>query len=229
MQWFYLDASQRQVPVEEADLPAVLGSGTITGDTLFWNETMGDWQSAAELFPDWFPTEPTPMENAAPVVSRPAPLLAAAKGPSIGLVKRPVKTLRGGDETGEDESPEAPAEVVRDLASFLGARSGWMKFLGVMLIIIGVIYCLTLVGALVGWLPIWMGVVIMKAAESARSAQYRGHQLDLEDALDRVAVFLKLQGVFLLVSLIFWSILTGLIVVSGMVATMSVPGLTPTE
>lgn len=232
MQWFYLDASQQQVPFEESDLSEVLQSGVIAGDTLLWNETMSDWQSATELFPDWFPTEPPPMQSPAPVVAtRPAPVLAAGKAPTIGLVKRPIKTVRGGSlssATQEDEPPEAPAEVVRDLASFLGARAGWMKFLGVMLIIIGVVNCLTLVGALIGWLPIWMGVLLMKGAESARSAQYRGNQLDLEEALDRVAVFIKLQGIFYLVSLILLIVGVVLAVLSGVLSAMALPQLAPT-
>ena len=77
------------------------------------------------------------------------------------------------------------------------------------MIIVGVGYCLSIVGAIIGWLPIWLGVLIFKAAGSAVSAQITGHTEELEDSLERIALWFKLQGIFLLVSVIL--MVTGIV------------------
>lgn len=48
--------------------------------------------------------------------------------------------------------------------------AGWSKFLGIMLIIIGVLYCLSIVGIIIGWLPIWLGVLMLKSSENVKSS-----------------------------------------------------------
>ncbi|MCB1065243.1 MAG: DUF4339 domain-containing protein [Verrucomicrobiae bacterium] len=231
MEWYYLDANQQQIPADENDLAGLVENGSISGETLLWNESMSDWQSAAALFPTWFPAaapESVPAP-AAPVLTRATPKLAAGKAPSIGMVKRPIQTVRGGatlktSESVPDEAFVAPVdnrELIKDLAAFIAVNVGWIKFLGVMSIISGISTCLTGVGILIGWIPIWLGVILFKVANTSTAAQYQGHQVDLEDSLDRIALYFKLQGIFMLVGLIMTVVMVVLFFVLGLGAMLS--------
>ena len=130
-----------------------------------------------------------------------------------------------------EEEAENPTEMIRDLAAFLGVNAGWMKFLGVMGIIAGILNCLTVVGALVGWLPIWLGVILMRAANAVTAAQISGNIADMEESLDRVGFYFKLQGILILVGLIFYALLIVLVILGGFLPLLLGGGLEtiPTE
>lgn len=49
MDWYYVAANQRVGPVTQADFDALVRSGTVTADTLVWNEGMKDWQRFADV------------------------------------------------------------------------------------------------------------------------------------------------------------------------------------
>lgn len=257
MQWFYLDPNQQQVPADENDLGGLVQAGSIQADTLLWNETLSDWQPAATLFPTWFP-EPAQAQPVAEAQPAAGPKLVAGKPASIGMVKRPIKTGAGGKPTGptrtgnlgrpragggavatagggaqelaEEGGGQEETELVRDMGAVLAANGGWMKFLGVMMIIMGILNCLTVIGALFGWIPIWLGVVLNRAAGAASRAQMRGDALDLEESLDRVGFFFKLQGILILIVLILYVLLIVAALASGVLAgLMSGAAMAPME
>ena len=43
MVWYYLAGSERTGPVDDAELESLIADGSITDDTLVWNESMPDW------------------------------------------------------------------------------------------------------------------------------------------------------------------------------------------
>lgn len=251
MQWFYLDPNQQQIPADENDLGGLVQAGSIQADTLLWNETLSDWQPAATLFPTWFP-EPAQAQPAAPAAS--APKLVAGKPATMGMVKRPIKSGGGGRPSGptrtgnlgrvrsgggagastqelETLEEQDNTELVRSMGAILAANGGWMKFLGTMLIIMGILNCLTVVGALFGWIPIWLGVILNKAAGAASKAQMRGDAMDLEESLDRVGFFFKLQGILIMIVLVLYILMfIGIIASWGaLAASMMDPGAMPME
>ena len=55
------------------------------------------------------------------------------------------------------ERPGAPggeSQVVREVSAPLFEAKGWMKFLGVLMILYGVLMIMTIVGIVICWLPI---------------------------------------------------------------------------
>lgn len=258
MQWYYLDANQQQIPADESELGTLLQSGAIGADTMLWNESMSDWQSGRELFPDWFPAAEAVAEVQAPAhapVTLKAPALAPGRQATVGLVKRPLQT---GGESGAAAAPKVSgsrtqrtsgtqtqrttsaggrassrraaegkeegeaADLTRDLATILSSRAGWIKFAAVMSIISGVVFCLSLLGALVGWIPIWMGVVLFKVAGAAEKAAYFGRRDDLEEVLNRVGGFFKLNGIFIIASVGGLALLYGVIILTGLAAMLEI-------
>jgi hypothetical protein len=59
--------------------------------------------------------------------------------------------------------------MVQELSVPIYQARGWLKFLGVLSIMSGVGQALSLVGILVAWLPIWMGVLMFQAGSNIES------------------------------------------------------------
>ena len=69
-----------------------------------------------------------------------------------------------------------PGDLVREIGYPLYNCRGWMKFLGVMSIISGVIQVITIIGILFAWLPIWTGILLFQAASAAEQAYETGNK-----------------------------------------------------
>jgi hypothetical protein len=117
------------------------------------------------------------------------------------------------DQMGQPIAGGTPSEdLLKRVCSRVAGSAGWMKFLGVLLIIDGVITAISVIGILICWLPIWLGVILFKAAGDAETAS-RGAPARLEDYVQKLNRFFLISGILALISLII-----GLIVlfVAGM-------------
>lgn len=235
MDWFYIDRNQKQQPFDEVALGDLVKNGTIASDTLLWNDSMADWQPAGVLFPAWFPGEsvtPAPAAATTPPASYeempPTPAFPAAaefEKPDIPALEdvpakksiaetRPARVRK--TSTGNLER----VELIKDFASYLNANRRWMKFFGVLSIIQGSVLCLTVGGAIIGWLPIWLGVNVFQAAKAADLAERTGSQEYMGEALYRLGFFFKLNGIVFVSIFAFFVIAIVIILVSGVMAGM---------
>lgn len=84
----------------------------------------------------------------------------------------------------------------------------WWRIIGVFLILSGALVTVTGIGVLVAWLPLWLGVLLLKAAEAAATAHRHDDMAMLLLAIGRMrTVFAVLAGLALT------------IVIGGMAAT----------
>jgi hypothetical protein len=97
--------------------------------------------------------------------------------------------------------------VVSRVISPLYAAAGWMKLIGTVSIIYGVLTALTIIGLLIAWLPIWMGVLTRKAATQAQLAYTSGDEHAAIASTDRLRTIFKVQGIILLIGLILWGVM----------------------
>jgi hypothetical protein len=79
----------------------------------------------------------------------------------------------------------------------------WMKLLGVLMIISGVLQALTIIGIIVAWLPIWLGVLLFQSAGAAEQAIISNDPARARYACDRLRLFFMIQGVLVLIALVF--------------------------
>ncbi|MFC4763999.1 DUF5362 domain-containing protein [Dyella koreensis] len=93
-------------------------------------------------------------------------------------------------------------QSVRELSQPLAMGSGWMKFVGIMFIVQGALTAITIVGILIAWLPIWIGVLVMQSAGSIERAQASGDANALKDALAKLRTYFVIQGVLYLVGIV---------------------------
>ena len=118
--------------------------------------------------------------------------------------------------------PTPSEELVKRLCETAVSSSSWMKFLGVLLIINGVMVACTGFGLLICWLPIWLGVILFRAAGDAEIAS-KGAAVKLVDFLEKLNRFFLIEGILALIGLVislififvigmagFWGLMSGL-------------------
>jgi len=90
---------------------------------------------------------------------------------------------------------------IQDLCQPLASGKGWMKFVGVVFIIQGALTAITIVGIIIAWLPIWIGVLLMQSAGALERAQLAGDAVSLKDSLAKLRTYFVIQGVLILVGI----------------------------
>jgi hypothetical protein len=100
--------------------------------------------------------------------------------------------------------------------------TGWMKFVGIMSIIGGCLQALSIVGLVIAWLPIWMGVVLTKAGSKAGEYADKGDFASLEGMTGQLKTYFTISGVMIIISFglsivfaVAWFVLLGLGVLSS--------------
>jgi hypothetical protein len=109
----------------------------------------------------------------------------------MGEYAGPVAPQGGGEES-----------LIREVSAPLFAAKGWMKLLGVLMIIAGILQAITIVGIIICWLPIWVGVLLLKAASSAEMAQAGGSKHELITALSKIKTIFTIYGILALIGIV---------------------------
>lgn len=100
------------------------------------------------------------------------------------------------------EMPVVNDETVRRLIKPIDSARGWMKLLGVLSIIYGVILAISIIGLIIAWLPIWLGVLLWQGADKAEQAETSGNEQDAVEALNKIRTIFTIYGVLALIGLI---------------------------
>lgn len=93
------------------------------------------------------------------------------------------------------------AASIREISWPLYQSKGWIKFIGVLSIIQGIAVALTLIGIIIAWLPIWIGVLLMQCASSIEKARASGDKAMLVGGLDKLRTYFTIQGILTLLSI----------------------------
>lgn len=92
--------------------------------------------------------------------------------------------------------------IVTELSTPIFQAKGWMKLVGVLMIIYGVLVALSIVGIIIAWLPIWMGILLFQAASNAEQANMSGDQTALYTALAKLKTYFTIMGIMTLISIV---------------------------
>jgi len=98
---------------------------------------------------------------------------------------------------------------------------GWITFLGVMAIIYGGMACMTIIGAVVGWLPLWVGILLTQAASRLREGGESGSVEELRAGADKLRLACKIFGITLIVGIALVVLMYGMMFVLMLVAAGS--------
>ncbi|NOZ60530.1 MAG: DUF5362 domain-containing protein [Calditrichaeota bacterium] len=109
-------------------------------------------------------------------------------------------------------------EVVQQMSSPLYDAKGWLKLIGIVSIIYGVLMIFTIVGIVVCWLPIWMGVLLYGAASKIDAARSTGDSTAFLETMSKLKTYFIINGVLILiviVGIVFAFVATGGAILSG--------------
>jgi len=98
------------------------------------------------------------------------------------------------------EQPQE-AVVLQQIGNISANMNGWLKFLGIMMIISGAITAISIVGIIVAWLPIWLGVLLLQAGSRASSAQLTQNPRELVVMMEKLRLFFLILGIVIIIEL----------------------------
>ena len=94
-------------------------------------------------------------------------------------------------------------EVQMLLASLI-KNTTWMKILGVILIVTGVIWCITIFGIVLGWIPIWLGVLLFSSARRLDVVKEQDSASDAVVSIEKISLFFKISSIATLAYVVFF-------------------------
>lgn len=93
--------------------------------------------------------------------------------------------------------------AVKDICLPLFNAKFWMKLMGVVMIIYGVLIALSIIGLLIAWLPIWIGVLLFQAANGIDAGYVQGDQEAAIRGMEKLKLYFIINGVLLLIGIAF--------------------------
>lgn len=108
-------------------------------------------------------------------------------------------------------------DLERKVITSCKEMSGWIKFLAIFSIAIGALYVLSIFGIIIAWLPIWIGIILLKVANGSREVA-EGKTESLGEMLGSLKTFFMLTGILTIISIFFsiiWFIIMGFAMISG--------------
>ena len=109
-------------------------------------------------------------------------------------------------------------QLIKEISLPIFQSKGWLKLLGVVMIIQGILTALTIFGIIICWLPIWLGVLLFQASNSIEGAQYAGNKTQLIQSLNKLKTYFIINGILMLIMIIF--VFVALIISGGALFTM---------
>jgi hypothetical protein len=114
-----------------------------------------------------------------------------------------------------EEKTFVEENLVREISNSLSRASGWMKFLGIVMIIYGVMMALTIVGIIIAWLPIWLGIIVYQAAKNSKTATLTGDKFMLMKSLQNINNYFTISGILLIISILLSVLFVVIVVLTG--------------
>jgi hypothetical protein len=102
----------------------------------------------------------------------------------------------------ENQIPSNASDV-REISLPIFQCKGWMRFLAVLSILDGAVCVFTVVGIVIAWLPIWVGVLLWQSSSRIERAEQAGDKASLVASLGKLKTYFVIQGVITLLGIIF--------------------------
>ena len=93
---------------------------------------------------------------------------------------------------------------VHVLLASLIRNSFWLKILGAFFIVYGVIICMSIVGLVIGWLPISLGMLLFSAAKRLDVIEEYDSPEDAVESIEKISLYFKISGIVTLVYAVFF-------------------------
>ena len=108
------------------------------------------------------------------------------------------------------------AVIIQQILQTSSGMTGWLKFLGIVYIISGALTAITIVGIIIAWLPIWLGILLIQASNKITNARFANSEGELVGMTEKLRLYFIIQGVLIIVYLAF--ALIGIIFFGGILS-----------
>lgn len=99
------------------------------------------------------------------------------------------------------QSVEIGMDIIKDIRRTATDMSGWLKFLGVTNIILGALTAISIVGIVIAWIPIWIGVLLFQAGSRATDAQITEKNQELVVMMGKLKTYFIINAILIIVGL----------------------------
>jgi len=103
-------------------------------------------------------------------------------------------------------------DVIKEVSLPIFQSKGWLKLLGVVMILQGIMTAFTIIGIVICWVPIWLGILLFQAAGAIEGAQMQGSKSHLLMSLMKLKLYFMINGILMLIFIVFAGIM---ILISG--------------
>jgi uncharacterized membrane protein len=102
------------------------------------------------------------------------------------------------------ESYEAPIAnpEIQELSYPLYESRTWIKVWAYLSIVGGALQAITLVGIIFAWLPIWMGILLLKVVKAVETAQATGDKFAFLESQTALKTFFTIMGIITVIGII---------------------------
>lgn len=231
-EFYYTKAGERQGPVTRDALRDLVDRGDVTSSDYYWFAGMDEWavvgdgalpHAATDLIP---PTAASPIgevatqESTATPVSESAPASSDYAAPESSSYSAPAVNADMPSPTLAASPLAAPSPVqstfgsgsvtsgaqgdtvsVKDIALKMPSPL-WLILPAVMYVLAGILQGITIIGLIVAWLPIWLGVLLFQANKALETARVTGYRNDLVIAVEKLTMYFRINGILFLLGLI---------------------------
>ena len=111
-------------------------------------------------------------------------------------------------------------ETVRETSMPLFKSKGWIRLLGILMLIYGIMIALSLVGLIIAWLPIWLGILLIQTSNRIGQAQITGDKYSLTTAMQSLGTYFTIYGVLTLIGLIMGVVAMTVMFTTGMLTQL---------
>jgi len=96
---------------------------------------------------------------------------------------------------------ELQDQVWEQLVASATKSKGWMKFLGIIMIISGALTAISIVGILWAWIYIWLGILLLQAGNKATELLASKSPENLVEYQNKLSSFFQITGILTIVAL----------------------------
>ncbi len=92
--------------------------------------------------------------------------------------------------------------TIATLSQPLARGRGWLTFLGILSLLYGLLMALSIIGLLVAWIPIWLGILLIQAAGAIGQAETSSDPVALQRALAKLKTYFTIWGVLAIIMMV---------------------------
>ena len=101
-----------------------------------------------------------------------------------------------------EQQAHDPRALLREVGVPLYEGKGWIKFLGIMSVIQGIVAAISIVGILFAWLPIWVGVILYQSATKMEQAYTMGDKREFYESMSKLKLYFVIQGITTVIGIV---------------------------